>query len=266
MPDDPYGHQAIGVTGDISTDDGDTVLYRERDVDCPRVCSDVRLLRRKAVVRRYEQRCRALFSHHSRRLGVVRVVADHDAKCQSVNLEHGHPVTGGIDRPIDRGVSALRVQADDRSPVKDRGGVVQPSCPGHFGKAHDGRDRIARERGKRANELITVRVNRKFVGIGGIVRQAAQNRLWATEDGHAVRFTPCHSPAYQVDCLDASRREVEEPGRRQPSRSNIRDGQWGLDVQDVFGKGSDTSERIGAYPSRLVRPLFVVAADVRALN
>jgi hypothetical protein len=40
----------------------------------------------------------------------------------------------------------------------------------------------------------------------------------------------------------------------------------GLDVQDVLGKGSDTRERFGTHPSRLVRPLFVVTADVRTLN
>ena len=62
-------HQAIGATGDISTDNGHAVLYRERDVDSPRVCSNVGPLRRKVVVRRYEQRCRAFFSHRSRRVG-----------------------------------------------------------------------------------------------------------------------------------------------------------------------------------------------------
>ena len=83
--------------------------------------------------------------------------------------------------------------------MKDRGAVVQPSCSGHLGKAHDGRDCVACERGKRASELIAARVNRKFTGIRGIVCQAPQNRLGATEDDYAVRFTPFHSRAYQVD-------------------------------------------------------------------
>ena len=35
-----------------------------------------------------------------------------------------------------------------------------------------------------------------------LVCQASKNRLRATEDDDAVRFTPFHSRAYQVDCLE----------------------------------------------------------------
>ena len=48
--------------------------------------------------------------------------------------------------------------------------------------------------------------------------------------------------------------------------SGIRSGELGLDVQDVLGKGSDTRKCFGTHPSRLIRPLFVVTADVRTLN
>ena len=85
--------------------------------------------------------------------------------------------------------------------MKDRGGVVQPSCAGHLGKAQDGRDRVACERGERPSELIAARVNRECARIRGIVRQATQNRLGTTEDGYTVGFTPFHSRAYQIDCF-----------------------------------------------------------------
>ena len=57
--------------------------------------------------------------------------------------------------------------------MKNRGGVVQPSCVSHLGKADDGRDRVACERGERANEVIAARVNCEFARILGIIRQAA---------------------------------------------------------------------------------------------
>ena len=63
-------------------------------------------------------------------------------------------------------------------------------------------DGVARERRKHARELIALCVERELRRIGGIVRQAAENRLRTTEYGDALQFAPCHAPADQVEGLE----------------------------------------------------------------
>lgn len=95
-------------------------------------------------------------SHESRRLEIVGVVANNDAKRQLFNLEDWNLAASLIDRPID-GRIQLAMQAGDRPSLKERRGVVEPASIRQFCESNYCRDGVACEGRKRGVEPAGVR-------------------------------------------------------------------------------------------------------------
>jgi hypothetical protein len=94
---------------------------------------------------------------------------------------------------------SFAIDAGDGPSTKDGGRVVELSLRPELSESYDCGNDVARERLQHRLELTSVRSNGEARGIVVVVREAAQDRLRATENRNLFRFAPFDTRSNQIE-------------------------------------------------------------------